>query len=88
MVVVVEVVNSRSRRRSSKVAVIVIVERESFSFKNVGLILFLSIYMHIDYISIYEIYITPLQGNYSESLPVQARTKIKVGRAYMPLQIF
>jgi len=32
------------------------------------------------YLSIYEIYIAPLQGNYSEALPAQARAKIKVLR--------
>ena len=32
----------------------------------------------IIYLSIYEIYIAPLQGNYSEALPAQARAKIKV----------
>jgi len=30
------------------------------------------------YLSIYGIYIAPLQGNYSEALPAQARAKIKV----------
>jgi len=30
------------------------------------------------YLSVYEIYIAPLQGNYSEALPAQARAKIKV----------
>ena len=33
------------------------------------------------YLSIYEIYIAPLQGNYSEALPAQARAKIKVLRS-------
>src|SRR6218665_3733022 len=33
------------------------------------------------YLSIYEIYIAPLQGNYSEALPSQARAKIKVLRS-------
>jgi len=33
------------------------------------------------YLSIYEIYIAPLQGNYSEALPAQARAKIKVVRS-------
>jgi len=37
---------------------------------------FLSIYL-----SIYEIYIVPLQGNYSEVLPAQVRAKIKVLRS-------
>ena len=32
------------------------------------------------YISIYGIYIAPLQGNYSEALPDQARAKRKVLR--------
>jgi len=31
-----------------------------------------------DYLSIYEIYIAPLQGNYLGALPAQARAKIKV----------
>jgi len=30
------------------------------------------------YLSIYGIYIAPLQGNYSEALPAQARAKWKV----------
>src|SRR6218665_2334151 len=34
------------------------------------------------YLSIYEIYIAPLQGNYSEALPAQARAKIKVLRSF------
>src|SRR6218665_651299 len=38
------------------------------------------IYIYI-YLSIYEIYIAPLQGNYSEALPAQARAKIKVLRS-------
>jgi len=33
------------------------------------------------YLSIYEIYITPLQGNYSEAPPAQCRAKIKVVRS-------
>ena len=32
------------------------------------------------YLSIYEVYIMPLQGNYPEALPAQARAKIKVLR--------
>ena len=32
-------------------------------------------------ISIYKIYIAPLQGNYSEALPTQAQAKIKVLRS-------
>ena len=32
------------------------------------------------YLSIYGIYIAPLQGNYSEALPAQARAKRKVLR--------
>src|SRR6218665_2090878 len=36
----------------------------------------ISIYLSI-YLSIYEICIAPLQGNYSEALPAQARAKIK-----------
>jgi len=32
------------------------------------------------YLSIYRIYIAPLQGNYSEALPTQARAKRKVLR--------
>jgi len=34
--------------------------------------------MSVIYLSIYGIYIAPLQGNYSEALPAQARAKIKV----------
>jgi len=33
------------------------------------------------YLSICEIYIVPLQGNYSEALTAQARAKIKVLRS-------
>ena len=33
------------------------------------------------YLSIYEIYIAPLQGNYLEVLPARARVKIKVLRS-------
>jgi len=33
----------------------------------------LSFYLSIEFISIYEIYIAPLQGNYSEALPALAR---------------
>jgi len=33
------------------------------------------------YPSIYGIYIAPLQGNYSETLPAQTRAKIKVLRS-------
>jgi len=36
-------------------------------------------HIHID-LSIYEIYIVPLKGNYSEALPAQARVKIEVLR--------
>jgi len=32
----------------------------------------------VSYLSIYKIYIAPLQGNYSEALPAQAQAKIKV----------
>jgi len=32
-------------------------------------------------LSIYEIYIAPLQGNYSEALPAHAQAKIKVLRS-------
>ena len=32
------------------------------------------------YLAIYEIYIAPLQGNYSKALPAQARVKIKASR--------
>src|SRR6218665_1291085 len=35
------------------------------------------------YLSIYGIYIAPLQGNYSEAIPAQARAKIKVLRRLM-----
>jgi len=38
-------------------------------------------YQRIPILSIYEIYIVPLQGNYSEALPAQARVKIKVLRS-------
>src|SRR6218665_182068 len=34
-------------------------------------------------LSIYEIYIAPLQGNYSEALSAQARAKIKVLRSLL-----
>ena len=34
--------------------------------------------VYLSYLSIYGIYIAPLQGNYSETLPAQARAKIKV----------
>src|SRR6218665_410418 len=40
------------------------------------------------YLSIYEIYIAPLQGNYLEVLSVQARTKIKVLRSLHPLPLY
>src|SRR6218665_1543192 len=43
------------------------------------------IYLSI-YLSIYEIYIAPLQGNYSEALPAQARAKIKVLRSLISLE--
>src|SRR6218665_935972 len=39
------------------------------------------------YLSIYEIYIAPLQGNYSEALPAQARAKIKVLRSLVGLHL-
>ena len=37
-------------------------------------------YWNLIYLSIYGIYIVPLQGNYSEALPAKARAKIKVLR--------
>src|SRR6218665_1599564 len=37
--------------------------------------------LHSIYLSICEIYVAPLQGNYSEALPAQARAKIKVLRS-------
>ena len=40
----------------------------------------LRLYINI-YLSIYGIYIAPLQGNYSEALPAQTRAKIKVLRS-------